>query len=40
VTSTVLATEFDADPGFVTSVVFLTTLASVVTVTALLALLL
>jgi len=40
VTSTVLATEFDADPGFVTSVVFVTTLASVVTVTALLALLL
>ncbi len=40
VTSTVLATEFDADPGFVTGVVFLTTLASVVTVTALLALLL
>ena len=39
VTSTVLATEFDAGPGFVTSVVFATTSARVVTMTALLALL-
>jgi len=35
--TTILATEFDARPGFVTSVVLVTTLASVVTLTILLA---
>jgi predicted permease len=39
VTTTVLATEFDTEPGFVTSVVLMTTLASIVTVTLLLTLL-
>jgi len=39
VTTTVLATEFDTEPGFVTSVVLMTTLASIFTVTALLTLL-
>jgi predicted permease len=39
VMTTVLATEFDAEPGFVTSTVLLTTLGSVVTVTLLLGIL-
>jgi predicted permease len=39
VTTTVLATEFDIEPGFVTSVVLITTLASIVTVTLFLTLL-
>jgi len=36
VMTTALATEYDADPGFVTNVVLMTTLASTVTVTVLL----
>lgn len=39
VINTILATEYDVEPGFVTSVVFLTTLASPLTLTPLMALL-
>jgi len=39
ITTTILATEFDDRPEFVTSIVFLTTLASVVTMTVLLGIL-
>jgi len=39
VTTTILATEFEAEPQFVASVVFVSTLVSVITLTLLLALL-